>query len=107
MPDPKRLEEAEEWLQFAAEDTRAAKALLEMGPNLVRQSLLHAQQSAEKALKAFLIGNGERYPRIHDIDRLRTLCAALDPTVSAPALECLDLTPFAGLSRYPGEPRLP
>ena len=74
---------------------------------MVRQAMFHAQQAAEKALKGFLIGKSKPYPLIHDIDRLRVRCSELDSTLDPLVLECLPLTPFAGLSRYPGDPEAP
>jgi HEPN domain-containing protein len=107
MPTQKQPEESRAWLQYAGEDLDAARALLKMKPAMVRQALFHAQQAAEKALKGFLIGNAKPYPLIHDIDRLRARCSELDCTLDQLAMECLPLTPFAGLSRYPGEPEVP
>jgi HEPN domain-containing protein len=74
---------------------------------MVRQSLFWVQQGAEKALKAFLIGNGRQYPMTHDLNRLRVLCSAVDSAIDPSAMECLGLTLFAGLGRYPGESHLP
>ena len=105
MPPPR--EEPAEWLRYAAEDLDAARTLLEAAPAMVRQSLFWIQQAAEKALKAFLIGNGRQYPMTHDLDRLRMLCSALDSAIDPVATECLGLASFAGLGRYPGESHLP
>jgi HEPN domain-containing protein len=78
-----------------------------MSPPAIRQALVQGQQAAEKALKAFLIGNGQLYPLTHDLERLRELCVAIDATLDAVARPCLDLTQFASLMRYPGCPDLP
>jgi HEPN domain-containing protein len=103
MPTPKQLEEAREWLRFAAEDLDSARVFRDVRPRRVRQFLFCLQQSAEKSLKAFLIANGTPYPLTHDIDRLSRLCSTLDPSLEPLMRECLPLTPFAGLSRYPSE----
>jgi HEPN domain-containing protein len=107
MPRPKPREEARVWLQFAADDFRAACGLMAMSPPAIRQALVQGQQAAEKALKAFLIGNGQLYPLTHDLERLRELCVVIDATLDAVARPCLDLTQFASLMRYPGCPDLP
>ena len=107
MPRPKPREEARVWLQFAADDYRAACGLMAMSPPAIRQALVQGQQAAEKALKAFLIGNGQLYPLTHDLEKLRELCVAIDATLDAVARPCLDLTQFASLMRYPGCPDLP
>ena len=107
MPRPKPREEAQVWLEFAADDFRAACGLMAMSPPAIRQALVQGQQAAEKALKAFLIGNGQLYPLTHDLERLRGLCVAIDATLDSVARPCLDLTQFASLMRYPGCPDLP
>lgn len=107
MPGPKQPEEPRDWLQYAVADLLAAQGLLALGPQVIRQALLHAQQAAEKALKAFLIGRDRPYPLTHDINRLRMLCSAVDATLEPYAVECLALSPFAGVIRYPGTTRLP
>ena len=68
MPRPKPREEARVWLQFAADDYRAACGLMAMSPPAIRKALVQGQQAAEKALKAFLIGNGQLYPLTHDLE---------------------------------------
>ena len=88
------------------EEVRAALNYPALIP-AIRQALVQAQQAAEKALKAFLIGKGQLYPLTHDLERLRVLCVAIDATLDAVARPCLDLTQFASLMRYPGCPDLP
>jgi HEPN domain-containing protein len=107
MPRPKPREEARAWLEFAADDFRAACGLMAMSPPAIRQALVQGQQAAEKALKASLIGNGQLYPLTHDLERLRELCVAIDATLDTVARPCLDLTQFASLMRYSGCPDLP
>jgi HEPN domain-containing protein len=102
MHDRRPPEEALEWLRYAAEDLDASRVLLSAGRH-PRQSLQSAQQAAEKALKAFLIGKGQPYPLTHSLEHLRQLCCAIDPSLDPIASACLDLTPFASLMRYPGD----
>ena len=101
MPSQFRSDEAAAWLQFAADDLGTARALLGVTPSRVRQSLFHAQQAAEKSLKAFLIWHEQPFPLTHDLARLLRLCVA---TGVEPAL---DLTQFAARFRYPGEDDVP
>ena len=74
MPDPDALREvAGRWLAAADDDLRAARLLAEsdeIGPEI---ACFHAQQAAEKALKAMLIAAWEDVPRSHDLDRLHGL----------------------------------
>ena len=63
----------------------------------------HAQQAAEKLLKAWLALLGETYPTTHDLDRLLAMLRACD--VEATRFnELVEYTPFAVQFRYaPGD----
>lgn len=102
MPDSKRLEEAREWLRFAAEDLEAAELLANASTPKVTQALFHAQQAAEKALKAFLVFSGRTYPLTHSLNVLADLCSKLDPTLRQVTGAALWLTQYAVRFRYPG-----
>jgi len=63
----------------------------------------HAQQAAEKALKAWLAVADVPIPRTHNLEDLQAQCLALPPVEVASgfeALELSDLTPFAVGARY-------
>ena len=57
-------ERAEEWLEFADVDLRAAGKLGD-DEYLSRATAFHAHQCAEKSIKAILELRGERVPKIH------------------------------------------
>jgi HEPN domain-containing protein len=61
----------------------------------------HAQQCAEKYLKAYLIAQKNDPPRIHNLIELLKLCVKLDGTfeLTRPAMESLNA--FAVVVRYP------
>ena len=62
----------------------------------------HAQQCAEKYLKAYLVLRGIDFPYTHNLARLLELC--LDQPEWARRLKAAEeLTPFAITARYPGE----
>lgn len=61
-------QEAERWLSFAEDDLRVARLAMEEG--LYAQVCFHAQQCAEKSLKALLTRAGQLVPRTHRIDDL-------------------------------------
>jgi HEPN domain-containing protein len=94
-------------LQFAADDLGTARVLLGAMPSRVRQSLFHAQQAAEKSLKAFLIWHERQFPLTHDLAVLLRLCVSLDPGNATGVEPALDLTQFAARFRYPGEDEIP
>ena len=107
MPSQFRSEEATAWLQFAADDLGTARALLGVTPSRVRQSLFHAQQAAEKSLKAFLIWHEQPFPLTHDLAVLLRLCVSIDSGIATGVEPALDLTQFAARFRYPGEDEIP
>lgn len=63
----------------------------------------HAQQAAEKALKAFLVAHGTTPARTHDCVRLLQDCLPHDDCLADLREACADLTSHAVFSRYPGE----
>jgi HEPN domain-containing protein len=63
----------------------------------------HAQQAAEKLLKAFLISRGRDLMRTHDLIALLTECVELYPSLANLEDDCRNLTYFAVSARYPGD----
>jgi HEPN domain-containing protein len=61
----------------------------------------HAEQAAEKALKAFLVSRGEAPPRSHDLVHLVSLCESYDATLSVFTASCERLTYYGVHVRYP------
>ena len=101
-PESKRL--ARQWLEKAAGDLTSAQHLLTLPDSKCRFDVVcfHAQQCAEKSLKAFLILHKIPFERIHDLGELLELCT-MDPKLIR-ELDRIDaLTPYAVETRYPGE----
>ncbi len=96
-------QEAIEWLGAADRDIRLAELALEDNPPLAGEALYHAQQAAEKALKAFLIANKVAYPLTHDIRKPLRMCEEIDRQMAAALFPTAGLTQFAARFRYPGE----
>ncbi len=100
-----RLEEhglgsAEDWLRYAESDLDIAR-ITQSSRILLEGLCFHAQQAAEKALKAVLIAYSIPFPRTHNITALIDLLPqdiALPSEVEAAA----SLTDYAVLMRYPG-----
>jgi HEPN domain-containing protein len=61
----------------------------------------HAQQAAEKLLKALLVQHGFRPPRTHDLVVLLDQCVELDPSLAILEADCRELTVHAVRPRYP------
>ncbi len=91
---------ARELLQLAADDLTAARALVDVPAVSGAIVGFHAQQTAEKALKASLAAAGQDFPFTHNIALLMQLCE--DAGIKLPtALDTLDLlTPYGVAGRY-------
>ena len=93
---------ARAWLAKADSDLTAARRLLEhAGP--YDAVCFHAQQAAEKALKALLAFADAPLPRTHNLEDLQAQCLstmAADRLVDLRRLDLSELTPFAVESRY-------
>jgi HEPN domain-containing protein len=63
----------------------------------------HAQQAAEKLLKAFLVYHGRPLARTHDLVSLLTGCVEIDPSLAGLQQDCQKLSYYAVASRYPAD----
>ena len=103
MSGPELLaREAQRWLRFATEDLDAARRMLADRSSAPRHVCWHAQQAAERALKAALVLDGIDFPFTHDLNALRNLLPA-SWTVRAENVDMAELTEWAVQARYPGE----
>ena len=62
----------------------------------------HAQQTAEKYLKAFLQENGVAFPKTHSLIELLELCLPLDNKLETLRPDLIRLGRYAVQYRYPG-----
>ena len=69
---------------------------------LLEGQCFHAQQAAEKAIKAVLVVQGTSVPRTHN---LKSLLEAVEPSLLVPpdVEEAVVLTDYAVLYRYPSD----
>jgi HEPN domain-containing protein len=70
---------------------------------LLYDATFHAQQCAEKYLKALLVARGQRFPRTHDLAALHDLCLQSDLQVSIELEQIERLNAYAVQVRYPGD----
>jgi HEPN domain-containing protein len=63
----------------------------------------HAQQSAEKYLKAVLQENDKHIPKIHNLIELMLLCEELDSSFEMLRADLVTMERYAVRGRYPGE----
>lgn len=92
-----------QWLQKAEEDLAAAHYLLSGGTPFANAACFHAQQAAEKFLKAFLVWHQVEYPKTHDLDELLDLVARVDESLAGSLRNCTSLTDYAVDMWWPGD----
>jgi len=90
------------WLRYASEDLQTAERLLEGKGFALRWACYLAQQAAEKAIKAALVGKGVRFPFIHDLAALRELLPS-GGQVGEVEGDLSRLSEWAVAGRYPPE----
>ncbi len=91
-----------DWLRHARSDLVLAKITPADESVLLETLCFHAQQSAEKAIKAALVLHNVPFPKTHNIS---TLLDLLPPDIPRDAAlgEVALLTEYAVSARYPGE----
>lgn len=96
-----------EWITKAESDLRAAAYLLEpRGERTTEAVCFHAQQCAEKYVKALLVFRGADFPKTHDLEKLTALLpAALRPRLTVE--EERRFFGYATAARYPGSGEIP
>jgi HEPN domain-containing protein len=99
MSDPN---DPQSWLKKAREDLRAIDALTTA--DVWGVMTFHAQQAAEKALKAILVSRQADVPKTHDTGRLLDLCKVAGVDLSPLSKDCDCLASYAVEVRYPGDP---
>ncbi|MHC4474587.1 MAG: HEPN domain-containing protein [Planctomycetota bacterium] len=97
------LKKVIQWLRLADEDLNLASHALGLGVRSpYRLIAYHAQQCAEKSLKAFLVYHNVDFPYTHNIRILLQLCAK-HATWAQTVKDAEELSPYAITARYPGE----
>ncbi|MDA1193165.1 MAG: HEPN domain-containing protein [Candidatus Poribacteria bacterium] len=87
-------------MRYATEDIALAERIVDE-EEFAGSVCFHAQQCAEKCLKAFLTIRGVEAELTHDLGKLCRQCLALDEVFD------IWLPKIAGMSRYAVEPRYP
>ena len=90
-----------DWLAKAAVDLLVCERL--EGADLSEAVAFHAQQAAEKSIKALLVARQVEFPKTHDIERLVELVASGDGSLAAALADAAELTPYGVEYRYPGD----
>lgn len=99
-PDAQHPGSPEDWMRYAKADLALARVPLPKD-GMYELLCFHAQQAAEKSLKAVLIHYGVEPLRTHNLERLIDLLPAHIPRASE-LNESVRLTVYATAVRYPG-----
>jgi len=92
----------DEWLTHAKSDLRLARIASQDEFVRKEHACFHAQQAAEKAIKAVLLSHKLEFPLVHDIDELLEIAEDGGIVLPENVREAGLLTPYAVESRYPG-----
>ena len=89
------------WLVKAQKDLFVAQDTLKYGAEYTDVTCFHAQQAAEKSLKAYLVWLEIEFPKTHVLGDLLDLIAQRDTILESNREAIESLTPFAVEARYP------
>lgn len=91
------------WVRRAEEDYAIAAASLRRKQVWAYGACFHAQQCAEKYLKAILVSRDQQFPKVHDLLTLNTLCEQAGLLTGFDPVQLDLLSAYAVRVRYPGE----
>jgi HEPN domain-containing protein len=96
--------QVDEWVSKAEGDfaTAGRELRARKSPNY-DAVCFHAQQCAEKYLKAVLQKNEKRIPKIHNLIELMMLCEEIDSSFEMLRADLVTMERFSVRTRYPGE----
>jgi len=93
---------AREWTEKAEGDYSVAASQWREEEPVYDALCFHAQQCAEKYLKAWLVEQDTEFPKTHDLEALAKLCMPSLPGLASLLDGLRFLTSFAVEIRYPG-----
>lgn len=105
--DEEKRDLVQSWLTKALHDLESADGLAKLPKSRIDTGVYHCQQSAEKAIKGFLIFQDETPPKIHLLGSLIAAAASYDAKFALFSDAADLLTPLATEYRYPGSLREP
>ena len=104
-PEAVKRDLVRQWLAKAEEDFGVAEHLIFQESSFFTTVGFHAQQAAEKYLKAFLDWRQIEFPKTHDLDRLLDLVATGENALADLLRDTIILTDYCVEVRYPGDRR--
>ena len=100
--DEEKRDLVQSWLTKALHDLESADGLANLRRSRIDTAVYHCQQSAEKAIKGFLIFQDETPPKIHLLNPLIEAAAPYNAKFALFSDAADLLTPLATEYRYPG-----
>src|SRR5580704_76446 len=97
------MKEFEKWIKKAEGDLYTVALLLKSENCQSDICCYHAQQCAEKYLKAYLISRRILFPYIHDLEKLIELCSISNQRFDELKIVGIKLTDYAIKPQYPDE----
>jgi len=101
QPEQVRDELVRQWVKKADEDLAVAERLIDGDTAFPAATGFHAQQAAEKYLKAYLVRRQRDFPKTHDLEELLDLVALVEESLAESLRPAGGLTPYAVNDRYP------
>ncbi len=101
--DEAKCEYIQQWLRKARTDLQSARTLATSADHLLDTALYHCQQSAEKAVKAYLAFCDHPLEKTHNVKTLVQLAARYESRFAVWEEAGKNLTPYAIEFRYPPE----
>lgn len=101
--DCEQRHEVQQWLLKSQRDLEAARRLFSGEDPLLDIVVYHCQQSAEKALKAYLCYRDAIINKTHNLNILLEYCQSLGMNINELWICAETLTPYATEFRYPGD----
>lgn len=102
-PEQVRWDFVQQWLDKAHKDLQAATILFSSNIEDYDNVGFHAQQAAEKFIKALLVRYQIEFPKTHSIGVLLQLVAQVDQDLVHHLTPADVLTPYGVEFRYPGD----
>ena len=97
------ISELKSWIAHAEDDFESAKTLTRRKRPLLYSACFHAQQCAEKYVKALLVFKDQGFPKTHDLNTLDKLCSAAGIFIGMDTKTLQLLSTYAVITRYPGD----
>lgn len=95
------MKEFEKWFRKAENDLLVIKNNIASDEIPIDACCFHAQQAAEKYIKAYLVSRQIHFSKIHDLQALLNLCITINSSFNEITESAIRLSDYAIAPRYP------